>query len=181
MDRVKRRLTERMTPEGKPSGFCGLAQEKNPPESYFAVEGHEEKLSPEFEQQPPRGGAVDVQEKDGKQKVVVDSGAAAAAAAVTGGGGRGEGRRGLAGDAVVAPSDRLFVRAPEEPLLGAGAAAAAGGGGGGGAGAEPPAWRHSGGGFPSVDFEARSSPSREGGGDLEAISNAERWQRQRRR
>lgn len=57
MARVKRRLAKNITPEGEHVGFCSLAEIKNPPEAYFAVEGDEEKLAPEFQPQPPRRGA----------------------------------------------------------------------------------------------------------------------------
>lgn len=60
MGRVKRRLASKMTPSGEPVGFCGLTQAINPPELMFAVEGDEEKLTSEFQPQPPRrGGGVD--------------------------------------------------------------------------------------------------------------------------
>lgn len=56
MARVKRRLATNITPEGEPVGFCGLTEDKKPPEAYFA-EGDEEKLVPEIQSQPPRRGA----------------------------------------------------------------------------------------------------------------------------
>lgn len=166
-----------MTPEGEPAGFCGKAQEKKPPEAYFAVEGEEEKLPTELERQSPRRGLGEGEKNDERHQQAV-SNIGATEAAVTEGRAEGEASReerigrGLADDAVVTPSDGLFVRTPEEPPLGAGAAAE---------GAEPPAWRHSGGSFPDVDFEARSSPSREEGTGLGVNGNVERWRRRRRR
>lgn len=69
VDRVKRRLAARMTPEGEAVGFCETPQEKKPPEAFFAVEGDEEKLPEEFQNVPPRrGGAAPEEEQGGTRR-----------------------------------------------------------------------------------------------------------------
>ncbi|CAM9160175.1 unnamed protein product [Scytosiphon promiscuus] len=91
VDRVKRRLAARMTPEGEAVGFCEQAQEKKPPEAFFAVEGDEEKLPEEFQQLPPRRGGGEPDEGQGgtwedRNRAAATNEAVAAAAAGRGGG-----------------------------------------------------------------------------------------------
>eukprot|EP00903_Cladosiphon_okamuranus_P005503 g5484.t1 len=103
VDRVKRRLAARMSPEGEPVGFCGKAQEKKPPEAYFAVAGQEEVLPVEYELRPPRrgagGGGESESEGQQAQQELVDSGAHE----IRGGGGEeGVRRRRLSGEVLAA-------------------------------------------------------------------------------
>lgn len=125
MDRVKRRLAERMSPRGEPVGFCGVAQEKKPPQPYFAVEGDEEKLPPELE--PPRRGGGSGGDSRG-ERLSVEGGPAGEGLGEGRGGG--ERRRRLADEMLVAPFHR------SEGVAGPGA------GPGTGVEAEPPALRH---------------------------------------
>ena len=183
VDRVKRRLAERMSPAGKPTGFCLKPQEKKPPEAYFAVDGDEEKLPPEYEPQPPRrggggGGATggeqrqegeEGQEEGGGQgqlQAMADNGAQA----------RGErdgaGSRRLSGEALVAgPGQRV---ATAEAGVGAEAEA------------EPPApaRRHSGGSFPTFEedsAEMMSPPEEEEDESAGVTGILERRRRRRKR
>lgn len=182
MDRVKRRLAERMTPEGQAVGFCGLAQEKKPPEPYFALEGDEEKLPEEFQDLPPRrGGGAAEEEQGGTWQDQAGAAGNNEAAALEGKESGGEGSRRLSEPVSTGLSGMSVSGTPLEwqhPAAKKGIE--------GGAGAEPSAWRHDTGAHEVVSPGAEAAPpSHKGEGKLSGVGwssgRRKHGRRQRRR